>query len=60
MKGAQKDMIDVLLGSVFRRGLISEMSYKSARNSLASAMDFPNLLEYPVCLTKEAPEDGNP
>lgn len=60
MKGAQRDMIDVLLGTVFERGLISETTYRSARNSLTSAMDFPNLLGYPVCLTKEAAGDGNP
>jgi hypothetical protein len=60
LKGAQRDMIDVLLGSVFERGLISETAYRSARNLLVSAMDFPNLLGYPVCLTKEATGDGTP
>lgn len=59
MESAQRDMLAVLLGRVWERGLISEVTYKSARNSLASSIDFPSLFGYPVCLTKEAIGDGN-
>ncbi len=53
MESAQRDMLTVLLGRVFELGLISESTYRSARNSLASTVDLPEVLWYPVCLTEE-------
>lgn len=60
LESAQIEMLSVLLGRVFSQGLISEVTYKSAQNSLATSIDFPNLMGYPVCLTKEATGYGNP
>ncbi|MPN56728.1 hypothetical protein SDC9_204420 [bioreactor metagenome] len=59
VESTQRDIMTVLLGRVFELGLISEQTYKSARNSLASSIDLPEMLWYPVCLTKEAMTDGS-
>jgi hypothetical protein len=58
LEHTQKDILTVLLGRVFTLGLISEATYQSARNSLASSIDLPELLWYPVCLTKEEDRNG--
>jgi hypothetical protein len=59
LESTQKDILTVLLGRVFELGLISEATYKSARNSLASSIDLPEMLWYPVCLTKEGKPNGS-
>lgn len=59
MESAQRDMLTVLLGRVFELGLISEATYKSARNTVNSSVDLPELLCYSVCLTKEENTDGS-
>lgn len=58
LESAQRELLTVLLNRVFEQGLISEFTYQSVRNSLASMIDFPELLQYPVCLTKEGTTDG--
>lgn len=59
MESAQRELLTVLLERVFSLGLISERTYLSARNSVASMADLPKLLWDPVCLTKEAAVDGS-
>ena len=59
LESIQRDILIVLLGRVFELGLISEATYKSARNSLASLPDLPEILWCPVCLTKEEMPDGS-
>ena len=54
MESAQRELLSVLLGAVFCRGLISKTTYLQAEDLLHSAIDFPKLFQYPVCLTKEA------
>ena len=53
MESAQKELLSVLLGDVFSRGLISKATYLKAEDLVHSAMDFPELFRYPVCLKKE-------
>ena len=54
MESAQRELLSVLLGDVFSRGLISKTTYLDAEDLVHSVMDFPELFRYPVCLTKEA------
>ena len=54
MESAQKEVISALLACMFSRGLISQFTYSKAEDLVHSVMDFPKLLRYPVCLTKEA------
>lgn len=53
MESAQRELLSVLLGRVFSLGLISKSTYSHAEDLVHSVMDFPELLRYPVCLTKE-------
>jgi hypothetical protein len=54
LESAQRELLSVLLGRVFSLGLISKSTYSHAEDLVHSVMDFPELLRYPVCLTKEA------
>ena len=54
MESAQKELLSVLLGDVFSRGFISKTTYLKAEDLVHSVIDFPELFQYPVCLTKEA------
>ena len=54
MESAQRELLSVLLGRVFSLGLISKSTYSHAEDLVHSVMEFPELLRYPVCLTKEA------
>ena len=54
MESAQRELLSVLLGRVFSLGLISKSTYSHAEDLVHSVMDFPELLRYHVCLTKEA------
>ena len=54
MESAQRELLSVLLGVVFSRGLISKATYLKAEDLVHSVMDFPDFFQYPVCLTKEA------
>ena len=53
MESAQRELLRVLLGEVFSRGLISKTTYLKAEDLVHSVIDFPELFQYPVCLTKE-------
>ena len=54
MESAQRELLSVLLRNIFSRGLISKTTYLKAEDLVHSAIDFPELFQYPVCLTKEA------
>ena len=54
MESAQRELLSVLLGDAFSRGLISKTTYLKAEDLVHSAIDLPELFQYPVCLTKEA------
>ena len=57
MESAQKDLLSVLLGDIYSRGLISKSTYLKGEDLLHSFIDFPDFFVYPVCLTKEADEN---
>ena len=57
MESAQRELMRVLLEGVFSRGLISKTTYLKAEDLIHSVTDFPELFQYPVCLTKEAGND---
>ena len=54
MESAQRELLSVLLDRVRSLGLISKATYSKAEDLVYSVMDLPELLQYPVCLTKEA------
>ena len=54
MESAQRELLCVLLGDIFSRGLISKTTYLKAEDLVHSVIDFPELFQYSVCLTKEA------
>ena len=54
MESAQKELVKVLLDHIRAHGLISDFTYSRAVDLVHSVIDFPELFQYPVCLTKEA------
>ena len=54
MESAQRELVGVLLDHIRSLGLISDLTYSGAMDLVHSAADFPELFQYPVCLTKEA------
>lgn len=54
MESAQRKLLSALLRDIFSRGLISKTTYLDAEDLVHSVIDFPELFQYPVCLTKEA------
>ncbi len=54
MESAQRELLSVLLGRIHSLGLISDFAYSKAMDLVHSVADFPELFQYPVCLTKEA------
>ena len=54
MKNAQQDLLSTLIQHVYSNGLISKSTYFKAEDLVHSVTDFPELFQYPVCLTKEA------
>ena len=54
MESAQRELLSVLLGEVFSRGLISKATYLKAEDLVHSAMDLPEFFRYPARLAKEA------
>ncbi len=54
MDSAQRDLIGVLLEHIRSLGLISDFTYSRAMDLVHSVIDFPELFQYSVCLTKEA------
>ena len=54
MESAQRELARVLLDHIRSLGLISDFTYSRAVDLVHSVIDFPELFQYPVCLTKEA------
>ena len=54
MESAQRELVRVLLDRIRTLGLISDFTYSRAMDLVHSVIDFPELFQYPVCLTKEA------
>ena len=54
MESAQKELVKVLLDHIRALGLISDCTYSRAVDLVHSVIDFPELFQYPACLTKEA------
>ena len=54
MENAQRELVGVLLDHVRSLGLISDFTYSRAMDLVHSAIDFPELFQYPVCLAEEA------
>ncbi len=54
MESAQRELVSVLLDHIRTLGLISDFTYSKAVDLVHSVIDFPELFQYPVCLTKEA------
>lgn len=54
MESAQRELLSVLLGDIFSRGLISKSTYLKAEDLVHSMTDLPGLFQYPVCSTEEA------
>ena len=54
MESAQRELVSVLLDHIRSLGLISNSAYSGAVDLVHSVIDFPELFQYPVCLTKEA------
>ena len=52
MESAQKDLLSVLLGDIFNRGLISKATYLKGEDLLYSTADFPDFFAYPANSTK--------
>lgn len=53
MESAQRELVDVLLDHVRSLGLVSDFTYSKAIDLVHSVIDFPELFQCPVCLTKE-------
>ena len=54
MESAQRELVGVLLDHIHSHGLISDFTYSRAVDLVHSVIDFPEIFQYPVCLTKEA------
>ncbi len=54
MESAQRELLSVLLRTVYDRGLLSKATYLSAVDLVHSGIAVPPLFRYPVCRTKEA------
>ncbi len=53
MESAQRELAGVLLDHIHSLGLISDFTYSRAMDLVHSVIDFPELFQYPVCMTKE-------
>lgn len=53
MESAQRELVKALLEHILSQGLISKTTYSKAVDLVHSVIDFPELFQYPVCLTKE-------
>ena len=54
MESAQRALVSALLDHIRSLGLISNTTHSRAMDLVHSVIDFPELFQYPVCLTKEA------
>ncbi len=53
MESAQRELVKVLLEHILSLGLISKTTSSKAVDLVHSVIDFPELFQYPVCLTEE-------
>lgn len=53
-ESAQRELARILLDHIRSLGLIFDFTYSRAVDLVHSMIDFPELFQYPVCLTKEA------
>ena len=53
MESTQNEILTVLLESLKKRGLVSELTSSRAVNLVHTVIDIPELQRYPVCLTEE-------
>ena len=53
MESAQRELIAALIEHVYSIGLLSKSTYLKAEDLVHSALDIPELFQYPVRLTKE-------
>ena len=53
MESVQKELVSVLLDHVRSLGIISNSTYSEAVALVHSVIDFPEVFQYPVCITKE-------
>ena len=56
MESVQKELVSVLLDHVRSLGIISNSTYSEAVDLVHSVIDFPEVFQYPVCMTKEVNE----
>lgn len=49
MESAQKDLLAVLLDTVYTRGLLSKTTYINAMDLIHSTPEIPPLFRHPVC-----------
>jgi hypothetical protein len=54
LESAQRELVSVLLDTLYTRGLLSKTTYLNAVDLVHSVMDIPPFFRYPVCLTEEA------
>ena len=54
MESEQRELLNILLQTVYDRGLLSKTTYLNAVDLVHSVMDIPPFFRYPVCLTEEA------
>lgn len=54
MESAQRELLSVLLRTVYDRSLLSKATYLRAVDLVHSGIAVPPLFRYPVCRTKEA------
>ena len=58
MADVQQKILNVLLGRLMERGMISETVYDKAVNLVHSTIDFPKFVEYCVCCQEEGETNG--
>ena len=56
MESVQKELVSVLLDHVRSLGIISNSTYSEAVDLVHSVIDFPEVFQYPLCMTKEVNE----
>ena len=53
MEHAQRELVRVLLETIYTRGLLSKNAYLNAVDLVHSVSDIPPFFRYPACLTEE-------
>ena len=54
MEHAQRELVRILLETIYTRGLLSKNAYLNAVDLVHSVSDIPPFFRYPACLTEEA------